>query len=113
MPAPSWKTCVDAALDKKATNVKVLDLRPVTTFADFFVLCSGSNQRQLLAIADSVSRAMAERGEHPSSVEGEKNAEWILMDFGDLVVHIFTETARAYYDLERLWRDAESVPVPA
>jgi len=110
---PAWRTCVQAAIDKKATNVKVLDLRPVTSFADYFVLCSGSNQRQIQAIADSVGRAMAARGENPTSVEGERNAEWILVDYGDIVVHVFTEAARAYYDLDRLWRDAAPVPVPA
>lgn len=102
-----------AAEDKKAADIKVLDLRPVTTFTDFFVIATGGNQRQAQAICDEVERAMRERGERSTAVEGYENAEWILMDFGDLVVHIFSPQARSYYELERLWRDAPEVAVPA
>ena len=105
-PPPAWGVCVDAAGEKKATGIRALDLRPITSFADYFVLCSGANQRQNQAICDEVLRQMKVRGEMPNSVEGYNNAEWILMDYGDLVVHIFSEKARAYYDLDRLWRDA-------
>ncbi len=105
--------CVRAAEDKKATGIRVLDLRPITTFADHFVLCNGTNPRQVQAIADEVVRAMKLLGERPSSVEGYTNAEWILLDYGDLVVHVFTEKSRLYYDLDRLWRDATQVPLAA
>lgn len=88
-------------------------MRPVTSFADYFVICSGANQRQIKAISDEVERMLKANGERPNSVEGYTNAEWVLMDYGDMVVHIFTETARSYYDLDRLWRDAPELPVPA
>lgn len=88
-------------------------MRPVTSFADYFVICSGANQRQIQAIADEVERALKANDERPNSVEGYTNAEWVLMDYGDMVVHVFTETARSYYDLDRLWRDATELPVPA
>jgi len=104
---------VEAALNKKASGVRALDLRPVTTFADWFVLCSGANQRQIQAIADEVEKSLKAAGERPNSVEGYSNAEWVLMDYGDMVVHVFTESARAYYDLDRLWRDAPELALPA
>jgi ribosome-associated protein len=88
-------------------------LRPVTSFADYFVICSGSNQRQIQAISDEVERTLKASGERPNSVEGYANAEWVLMDYGDLVVHVFTDGARSYYDLDRLWRDAPELAVPA
>jgi ribosome-associated protein len=91
----------------------VLDLRPVSTFADYFVICSGANQRQIQAISDEVTRVMKLRGELPFSLEGYNNAEWILADYGDLLIHIFSEKARAYYDLDRLWRDAAEMAFPA
>ncbi len=87
-------------------------MRPVTSFADYFVICSGANQRQIQAIADEVERALKANDERPNSVEGYTNAEWVLMDYGDMVVHVFTETARSYYDLDRLWRDATELPIP-
>ena len=90
-----------------------MDLRPLTSFADFFILCSGSNQRQIQAICDEVLKVMKLRGERPNSLEGYENAEWILVDFGDLLVHIFSEKSRTYYDLDRLWRDAAQVKIPA
>jgi len=108
-PTPTWLECVRAAEAKKANSIRVLDLRPVTTFADYFVLCNGANQRQIQAIADEVTRVMKLRGEMPISVEGYENAEWILADYGDLLVHIFSEKARLFYDLDRLWRDATAV----
>jgi len=87
----------------------VLDLRGVTSFTDFLIACSGTNARQVQAIADEVGEQLAKTGERPASLEGYKNAEWILMDYGDLVVNVFTAKARAYYDLERLWRDGKPV----
>lgn len=108
-----WRPCVSAIEAKKGTRIRVLDLRPVTTFADYFVLASGGNQRQVQAIADEVARVMKEAGDPPNSVEGYENAEWVLLDFGDMVVHIFSEKAREYYELDRLWRDAPEIPVPS
>ncbi len=113
-PAPAiWLVAVQAALDKKATGVRALDLRPVTSFADYFVLCNGANQRQIQAIADEVKKSLKAVGERPNSEEGYANAEWVLLDYGDMVVHIFTDTARSYYDLDRLWRDAPELALPA
>jgi len=75
----------------------------------FFVICSGMNVRQIQAISDEIEVRMKKRGDYPISIEGYNNAEWVLLDFGDMIVHVFTEKARAYYDLERLWRDAREV----
>lgn len=87
----------------------MLDLREVSSFADYFVICSGANPRQIQAIADEIDQQGRKHGEYPSSIEGYQNAEWVLLDYGDVLVHIFSEKARVYYDLERLWRDAKPV----
>lgn len=108
-PEQLWQAAVEAADSKQAKDIKVLDLREITSFADFFVVCSGANSRQIQAIADEVETQLKEIGEYPISVEGYQNAEWVLLDYGDYLVHIFTEKARQYYDLERLWRDAKVV----
>ena len=108
-----WVVAVRAAESKKATDICVLDLTGITSFTDYFVICSGSNPKQIQAIADHVGLTLKERGELPHSLEGYKQAEWILADYGDFLVHIFSEKARAYYDLERLWRNAKNVAIPA
>jgi ribosome silencing factor RsfS/YbeB/iojap len=113
-PAPTWLLAVRAAESKKATDIKVLDLRSITSFADFFVISTGSNPRQVQAIADEVGLQMKQQAQElPLSLEGYEQAEWVLMDYGDLLVHIFSPKARAYYDLERLWRNAKPVEIPA
>ena len=104
-----WRVAVDAAEEKQAKNLKVLDLREVTSFADYFIICSGANTRQNQAIADEISTTLKKLGEYANSIEGYENAEWILMDYGDYLIHIFSEKAHLYYDLERLWRDATVV----
>ena len=104
-----WLEAVRAAEEKQAHNILVLDLREVTTFADSFVICTGSNSRQIQAISDEIHRRLKKLGEMPNSIEGYDNSEWVLMDYGDYLVHIFSEKARLYYDLERLWRDAKKV----
>ena len=91
----------------------MLDLKGITSFADYFVICSGSNPRQIQAISDEIGLQLKQEGELPQSVEGYTQAEWILADYGDFLVHVFSEKARAYYDLERLWRSAKPVPIPA
>ncbi len=100
---------VRAAFDKKATNVVVLDLRHTSAFTDFFVLCSGQNTRQVKAIADNVEDTLREAGVRPAHVEGYNRAEWILMDFFSLIVHVFAPHTRDFYSLERLWGDAERI----
>ena len=89
-----------------------MDLREVTSFTDFFVICTVTNPRQGHAVADEVGKQLKAMGELPVSLEGYDQADWILMDYGDFLVHIFSETARSYYDLERLWRHAKAVEVP-
>jgi ribosome-associated protein len=98
---------VRAAESKQAKDVAVLDVREVTSFADHFLICSGTNTRQIQAIADEIQAELKKLGEYPSSVEGYANAEWVLVDYGDFLVHVFSQKARTYYDLERLWRDAK------
>ena len=111
--APTWLTALRAAESKKASESRVLGLREVSSLADYFLICSASNQRQAQAIWDEVAKQMKEqRGDRAISVEGYGSGEWILGDFGDLIVHIFTPEKRAYYDLERLWRHAANVPLP-
>jgi ribosome-associated protein len=110
---PPVAAAVYAAEAKKGLDIKVLDLRTVTSFTDYFVICSGTNPRQNHAISDEIGSKLADLGERPSSTEGYESANWILMDYGDFVVHIFNEETRHYYDLERLWSMAEVVSVPA
>jgi ribosome-associated protein len=104
---------VRAAQEKQATDIRVLDLRKVTTFTDYFVICSGSNARQNQTITDEVEKQLRERGERPHSIEGYDQGEWILSDYGDFLVHVFSPKSREYYSLERLWREAEEVAIPA
>lgn len=111
--APTWLTAVRAAEDKKAEDIRVLDLTGVSSFTDFFIICTGTNPKQIQAISDEVALQMKKRGEIPLSVEGYKQAEWVLTDYGDVVVHALTPKARAYYDLERLWREGKPVEIPA
>ena len=109
---PPWLTAVRAAESKKAVDIRVLDLRDVTTFADFFVVCTGTNPKQIQAIAEAIGSELDKRGEHPLSIEGFENAEWILADYGDYLIHVFSPKAREYYDIERLWRQAKPVAIP-
>lgn len=102
-----------AAESKQASDIKVLDLTGITSFTDYFVICTGSNSRQIQAIADEVGLQLKAQGELPLSLEGYDQAEWILIDYGDFLVHIFSEKARVNYDLERLWRAARALAIPA
>jgi ribosome-associated protein len=101
-----WLIAARAAEAKKAIGLKVLDLREITSFTDHFVICSTANPRQGQAICDEIGTRLKEAGRRPVSVEGYERAEWILIDYGDFIVHVFSEPARSYYDLERLWRHA-------
>jgi ribosome-associated protein len=102
---------VRAALDKKASDILVLDLRDTPAFTDFFVLCSGQSARQVKAIADGVEEALRAAKVRPAHVEGYDRAEWILMDYFTFIVHVFTPQTRVFYSLERLWGDAERIEV--
>lgn len=108
LPTPV-EAAVRAAQAKKAEDVVVLDLRPAADFTDFFVLLSGTNQRQLVAITDAVRDDLRAEGYRPTHVEGYPRHEWILLDYSDFVVHVFTPATRAFYDLERLWGGASRV----
>ena len=111
--SPTWQIAARAADSKKATDVRILDLREVTTFADHFVICTGTSSRQTRAIWDEIVLQIKQQsGEKAINVEGYENGEWVLGDFGDLIVHVFTDEKREYYQLERLWRDAKDVPLP-
>jgi ribosome-associated protein len=102
---------IRAALDKKASDVVLLDLRNTPAFTDFFVLCSGQSSRQVKAIADSVEEVLRTAKVRPSHIEGYDRAEWVLMDYFTFIVHVFTPQTRIFYSLERLWGDAERIEI--
>ena len=100
---------MDATVGTKGLEVVVLDLRKSDAFTDFFVIATGANQRQVHAIADGVEMALKAAGVRPSNVEGSQKAEWVLLDYFDFVVHVFSPAARAFYGLERLWGTARHI----
>ena len=104
---------VHAAADKKALDIVVLDLREIASFTDHFVIASGTNERQVKAIADGVVDTLKKSGTPAARIEGYKTAEWILLDYGDFVFHVFDDKARKFYDLERLWRESRRIELPA
>ena len=101
-----------AAGEKKAINPVLLDLREIASFTDYFLIVSGANERQVQAISDEVYEQLKKAGHAAARVEGYKTAEWILLDYGDFVVHVFEQKARNFYDLERLWRESKRVALP-
>jgi len=103
------KAAVDIASDKKAADIMLLDIRDVTTFADYFVICSGNNPRQIQAIADAIDEGLEKQGANLLHREGVAETGWVLLDFGDVIVHIFGAKEREYYRLERLWSEAKTV----
>ncbi len=108
------KLALHCASEKKAFDMVALDLREIASFTEYFVLASGANQRQVQAIADEIDEQLKKQlGTRPVRTEGYSTAEWILMDYGDFIVHVFEKNARDFYDLERLWRDAKRVDIPA
>lgn len=102
---------IQAAQEKKANNVVALDLREITSFADYFLICSGASTRQVQAISDEILERLKAAGTCSLHVEGYELAEWVLIDYGSLVVHVFVESARQFYNLERLWRDARRIEI--
>jgi ribosome-associated protein len=105
-------TVIEAAQDRKATGIVVLDLKKAGAFTDYFVICSASNPRQVQAIADAVEETLKSQKQRPSLVEGYARAEWILLDYFDFVVHVFSRHARDFYGLDRLWGSATRIEVP-
>ncbi len=118
-PAPAelderLRLALHAAGERKAHDLVVLDLREVASFTDYFAIASGTNIRQVQAIADAVQEQLRKQlSVRPARVEGYNSAEWVLLDYGDFIFHVFEEKARRFYDLERLWRDAARVELPA
>src|ERR1043165_6568215 len=108
------KLALTCAADKKASDLRALDLREIASFTEFFIIATGANQRQVQAITDEIEEQLKKQlGARPVRTEGYSAAEWVLMDYGDFIVHIFEKNAREFYDLERLWRDAKRVELPA
>jgi ribosome-associated protein len=105
-------SAIRAARDRKAVDIVVLDLRKAGGFTDYFVICTGTNPRQIHAIADAVNATLrSDLGERPALAEGANRSEWILLDYFDFVVHVFSRECRTFYDLERLWGNAERFPI--
>lgn len=106
------KTAIDAASSRKATGAIVLDLRKTGAFTDYFLICTGSNPRQVQAIADAIEQALKAVKVRPTHVEGYDRAEWVLLDYFDFIVHVFSPSARQFYGLERLWGEAARIEIP-
>lgn len=103
------RIAVNALQDKKAQDLRILDIKNVTVIADYFIIASGTNSNQVQAMADNVEEALGKAGYTPRQVEGYREANWILMDYNDIIVHIFSEENRLFYDIERIWRDGVTV----
>ena len=114
-PSPKLPSQIDlavaAAESKQAVDLVVLDLRKTAGFTDFFVIASGTNSRQVRAIADAVMESLAAKGAKPAYVEGYERSDWILLDYFDFIVHVFGPDTRVFYDLERLWGNADRIEV--
>ncbi len=105
------KTAAQALSDKKGENIAVLDIRGLTIIADYFVLVTAGSLRQMDALKDSVEEAFSKEGLEPAHIEGANASNWILMDYGDIVIHIFDREGRSFYDLERIWKDGKRVEI--
>ena len=103
------KKIASALEDKKAEDITVIDIREISSIADYFVIANGNNPNQLTAMQDAVDEVMYTNGVHSKQVEGNNNSTWILMDYKDIIVHLFSKEDRLFYDLERIWRDGKMV----
>ena len=103
--------CTNAALDKKAKNLIILKVKELSSFTDYFIICSGTSDRQVKGIAASIEGTLKKSGIQPLGIEGQNTGNWILMDYGDVIIHIFYEPTREFYDIERLWSDVPSMSV--
>ena len=110
---PTLDLYVKAVLGKKALNVVVLDVAELTSFADIFIICSGRSNRQVGALADFLTTDVKKHKIKPLSVEGSKDGHWVLLDYGHVIIHVFYESMREFYDLEGLWVDAKRIETPA
>lgn len=104
--------CVNAALERKAKELVILNVREISGFADHFILCSGTSDRQVRAVASAIQENLKKAGILPLGVEGEDAGRWILLDYDDVIIHVFLDSVRAFYDLERLWSGAVRMAVP-
>jgi ribosome-associated protein len=104
--------CVNAALEKKAKDLVIMNVSEISAFADYFIICSGTSDRQVRAIAGAIQENLKKAAIMPLGVEGDQAAQWILLDFDDVIIHVFLESARTFYDLERLWSEAPRMAVP-
>lgn len=105
------KTAVDAMLDKKASDVKILDISNISVIADYFIIADGNNANQIQAIVDNIEEKLHEAGVKEPRVEGYNTATWILLDYNDVIIHVFNKDDRLFYDLDRIWRDGKEVRV--
>ena len=105
------KIAYDALDDKLAEDIKIIDIRSISVLADYFIIADGSNRNQVQAMADSAEEALGKAGYDAKQIEGYQSANWILMDYGDLIIHVFDEENRLFYDLERIWRDGKELDV--
>ena len=110
-PAQSLNLYINAAMGKKAIDLVVLDVRKLSSIADVFIICSGRSNRQVMAIAEHIQVDLKKHGITPLSVEGKKQGHWVLLDYGHVIIHVFYEPVRSFYDLEGLWIDAERIEI--
>ena len=103
------KIAAKALEEKKAEDIRVIDIREISTIADFFVIANGTNQNQLQAMRDAVDEELYKAGYHTKQVEGNQNSSWVLMDYNDIIVHSFAKEDRLFYDLERMWTDGKTI----
>ncbi len=101
----------DALEEKKGQDIKVLDISKISVLADYFIIASASNSSQMQALIDNVEEKLAQAGHHMKRLEGNKSSSWVLMDYGDLVIHIFDQEDRLFYDLERIWSDGQTMNI--
>jgi ribosome-associated protein len=104
--------CARAALDHKANDLVILEVKNLSSFTDYFIVCSGNSDRQVQAISAHIEEKLGKEEIHPLSVEGKREGRWVLLDYGDVVVHVFYQPVRDFYDLERLWSDAPRIELP-
>lgn len=105
------KLVCHALEEKKAEDIKIINIEEVSVLADYFIIASGTNRNQVQAMADNVEETLGKEGVNPKQIEGYQNANWVLLDYGDVIVHVFDEENRLFYDLERIWRDGKSISV--
>jgi len=105
--------CAQALMDRKAIDLVILEVKDLSSFTDYFLICSGNSDRQVQAIATHAEEKLGKEGLHPLGIEGKRDGRWVLLDYGDVVIHVFYHPVREFYDLERLWSEAPQLELPA